>query len=67
MALEKAEILSFIFGGTDYAISHFHFQFLVEERGLWGYVDGTEVQLDNKDLKKVRQWKIANSKIVVGF
>lgn len=53
MALEKADAISVKFDGSNHAIWKFHFQFFVEGRGLWGYIDGSEVQPEESDNKRL--------------
>lgn len=40
------------------------FQFFVEGKGLWGYIDGTEIRPDESESKKFKQWRFDNAKII---
>ncbi|KAK2985226.1 hypothetical protein RJ640_009329 [Escallonia rubra] len=64
MASEKAECLSVKLDGKHYSIWRFHFQYFVEGKGLWGYVDGSEPQPAAFQVKEATQWKVNNAKVI---
>ncbi|KAK2966046.1 hypothetical protein RJ640_001980 [Escallonia rubra] len=64
MASEKAECLSVKLDGKNYSIWRFHFQYFVEGKGLWGYVDGSETQPAAIQVKEAAQWKVNNAKVI---
>ncbi|KAK2966538.1 hypothetical protein RJ640_002998 [Escallonia rubra] len=64
MASEKAECLLVKLDGKNYSIWRFHFQYFMEGKGLWGYVDGSEPQPAAIQVKEAAQWKINNAKVI---
>ncbi|XP_058217973.1 uncharacterized protein LOC131328986 [Rhododendron vialii] len=64
MASDRGETLAVKLDGKNYSIWRFHFQFFVEGKGLWGYVDGTEAIPNATDVKKTNEWKVNNAKVV---
>ncbi|KAK3011513.1 hypothetical protein RJ639_011121 [Escallonia herrerae] len=61
MASEKAECLSVKLDGKNYSVWRFHFQYFLEGKRLWGYVDGSEPQPATIQVKEVAQWKYWDS------
>lgn len=74
MASDKGEILVVKLDGKNYSVWRFHFQFFVEGKGLWGYVDGSEIPPDASKAKDeaakaaakqaAAQWRVNNAKVV---
>ncbi|KAK3041741.1 hypothetical protein RJ639_000665 [Escallonia herrerae] len=64
MASEKAECLLVKLDGKNYSIWRFHFQYFVEGKGLWGYVDGSGPQPAAIQVKEAAQWKVNNAKVI---
>lgn len=64
MASERNNLISVKFDGSNYAVWKFHFQFFIEGKGLWRYIDGTESKPDESESKKLKQWRIDNAKII---
>ncbi|KAF7121356.1 hypothetical protein RHSIM_Rhsim13G0148200 [Rhododendron simsii] len=73
MASDKGEILAVKLDGKNYSVWRFHFQFFVEGKGLWGYVDGSEIPPDASKAKDeavkaavqaAAQWRVNNAKVV---
>ncbi|KAK3005406.1 hypothetical protein RJ639_016939 [Escallonia herrerae] len=67
MASEKAEFLSIKLNGKNYLVWRFYFQYLVEGKVLWGYVDGSEPQPAAIQVKEGEQWKVNNAKVISGI
>ncbi|GKV26406.1 hypothetical protein SLEP1_g35720 [Rubroshorea leprosula] len=61
---EKNETLAIKLDGKNFSLWKFHFQFFVEGKGLWGYIDGTEPMPKASKIKELQQWKMNNAKIV---
>ncbi|KAK2990489.1 hypothetical protein RJ640_004191 [Escallonia rubra] len=64
MASEKAKCLSVKLDGKNYSIWRFHFQYFVEGKGLWDYVDGSEPQPAAIQVKEAAQRKDNNAKVI---
>ncbi|KAF7143373.1 hypothetical protein RHSIM_Rhsim05G0013600 [Rhododendron simsii] len=74
MASDKGEILAVKLDGKNYSVWRFHFLFFVEGKGLWGYVDGSEIPPDASKAKDeaakaaaiqaAAQWRVNNAKVV---
>lgn len=74
MASDKNDVLAVKLDGKNYSIWRFHFKFFVEGKGLWGYIDGSEILPDASKAKDAEakaaatlaaaQWKVNNAKVV---
>lgn len=64
MASDKRDFLAVKLDGTNYSIWRFHFQFFVQGKGLWGFVDGSEIQPEASKTKEANQWTVNNAHVV---
>lgn len=64
MASDKRDFLAVKLDGKNYSLWRFHFQFFVEGKGLWGYIDGSEIKPEASKTTEASQWKVNNAQVV---